>query len=195
MKKNTVIELLKEFDNENNAFITKKKAIENDNDLTGIAKSRRLGELNENYILTAKEYVSKITEAVDEVLNDYHKILVEKATSYANDSSHQTFINNCISLINNKRTLSPKERLMIEGTLKDDVLGISLINSRIDHNSNVIPFEIPEDKTELFLNLIKENLRYCATSPMSANTHGAIIDTILKIDENFDENFNFISND
>ncbi|WP_279166596.1 hypothetical protein [Thomasclavelia cocleata] len=195
MKKNTVIELLKEFDNENNAFITKKKAIENDNDLTGIAKSRRLGELNENYILTAKEYVSKITEAVDEVLNDYHKILVEKATSYANDSGHQTFINNCISLINNKRTLSPKERLMIEGTLKDDVLGISLINSRIDHNSNVIPFEIPEDKTELFLNLIKENLRYCATSPMSANTHGAIIDTILKIDENFDENFNFISND
>ena len=195
MKKNTVIELLKEFDNENNAFITKKKAIENDNDLTGIAKSRRLGEFNENYILTAKEYVSKITEAVDEVLNDYHKILVEKATSYANDSGHQTFINNCISLINNKRTLSPKERLMIEGTLKDDVLGISLINSRIDHNSNVIPFEIPEDKTELFLNLIKENLRYCATSPMSANTHGAIIDTILKIDENFDENFNFISND
>ncbi|WP_289420938.1 hypothetical protein, partial [Thomasclavelia cocleata] len=99
------------------------------------------------------------------------------------------------SLINNKKTLSAKERLMIEGTLKDDVLGISLINSRIDHNSNIIPFEVPDDKTEMFLNLIKENMKYCATSPMSANTHGAIMDTILKINDNFDENFGFISND
>ena len=195
MNNNIVIELLKKFDSENNDFISNKKAIENDFDLTGMARSRRLVELNENYISIAKEYVSKITGMVDEVLNDYHKTLIQKATSYANDSGHQTFINNCISLINNKKTLSAKERLMIEGTLKDDVLGISLINSRIDHNSNIIPFEVPDDKTEMFLNLIKENMKYCATSPMSANTHGAIMDTILKINDNFDENFGFISND
>lgn len=194
MNKEKIIKMFEEYGNAYSKFTEDKKEITNDTDLTTEGKDKKLSYLREEFVQGAINYGKEIISALDNILKEHQNKLSTKAQEFANNSGHQLFINNCVALLKNKRTLTSEERIMIQSGLKDDILGIQIINQNIPMNSNITPFEIPEDNTVKIIGELKETVNYYIIRQSKGCVDGAMKYCISKINENFDNDFNYVDN-
>lgn len=194
MNKEKITKMFEEYEDAYSKFTEDKKEITNDTYLTMEGIDKKLSELREGFVPGATSHGKEIIFALDNILEEHQSKLSAKAQEFANNSGHQLFINNCVALLKNKRSLTPEERVMIQSGLKDDILGIQIINQNIPMSSNITPFEIPEDKTVKIINELKETVNYYIIRQSKGCVDGAMKYCISKINENFDNDFNYIGN-
>lgn len=188
-RKQTYINLLKDFDKKRTEALKRVEAIKNSNELNEQGKENKIIALKEEITRLGKSYALKLNEMIDKTIEAAETKGYEKIKKNFKDAGYQAGLTNLLLAIRSNALEYDEVVSIVDKCYKDDTIAIKLINSELINQN--MPSVLYYDKSKTIRNLRnhKEGLIFIEEPNLEDDlVNNVIIDGMISyIEHNFND--------